>query len=192
MLLTSSLDPTDSAEDPEDSIEDAGDLKEDPGSSKEDRSNSMEETCSSIDDPSDKFVKWVNLNSFIAGLTSKGFAPWLNLPIWQLRAALEEPTVKGPAMECRLQVASEWILHCASPILQDMKLKEDKAANKNLARALCTGRLCEGKEPQSVERWNFWKTRLSELSGELGSLEVDAGIKGRISDALRSMEVAEK
>lgn len=125
---------------------------EDAGYLTEDRGNSMEDTCDSMEDPSDKFAKWVNLNSFIAGLTSKGFAPWLNLPIWQLRAALEEPTVKGPAMECRLQVASEWILHCASPILKDMKPKEDEAANKNLARALRTGPLCEGKAPQSVER----------------------------------------
>ncbi|KAK0645294.1 hypothetical protein DIS24_g8068 [Lasiodiplodia hormozganensis] len=144
------------------------------------------------EDPSDNFAKWVNLNSFIAGLTRKGFAPWLNLPIWQLRAALEEPIVKGPAMECRLQVASEWLLHCAGPIFKDMKLDEDEEVDESLARALRTGPLCEGKAPQSVERWNFWKKRLSELSGELGSLEVDPGIKGRISDALKSMEVAEK
>lgn len=50
----------------------------------------------------EEFSMWKNFNSFVARLTDTGFAPWLNLPIWQLRIALEEPVVARPATECRL------------------------------------------------------------------------------------------
>ncbi|KAH6678206.1 hypothetical protein B0J14DRAFT_635359 [Halenospora varia] len=119
---------------------------------------------------SKEFIKWKNLNSFVARFTSTGFAPWVNLPIWQLRMALEEPPVKGSAMEC-------WISH-----LQGYELDE------STVRSLRTGPLCDDKPPLSVERWEFWKERFSELAADAGSLGLDSAITGRISDSLKSMD----
>ncbi len=135
---------------------------------------------------SEDFAKWKSLNSFIARLTSAGFAPWLNLPIWQLRMALEESPVKGPAMECRLWVASEWIIHCANPIFEDLNSKEE--LDESTARSLRTGPLCDNIAPMSIERWEYWKKRFSELATDASSLGLDNAIGVRISDALKSMD----
>lgn len=136
----------------------------------------------------EEFTKWENLNSFVARLTEAGFAPWLNFPIWQLRMALEEPPVKGPAMACRLRVATEWVIHCADAIFEEINLKEE--LDESLSRALKTGSLYEGKPPLSVERWNFWKKRFIEIIGNLGNLDLDSSFTRRLSDAYWKMEAA--
>lgn len=138
----------------------------------------------------EEFSKWKNFNSFVARLTDTGFAPWLNLPIWQLRIALEEPVVARPAMECRLWVASEWILHCAGPIYKDMKSTEE--LDESTARALETGSLSEDVRPLSLERWAFWKKRFSEFAADSGCLKLDSVITRRMSDALKSMDAVEE
>ncbi|KAK0647223.1 hypothetical protein DIS24_g7919 [Lasiodiplodia hormozganensis] len=142
------------------------------------------------EDVGEEFTKWENLNSFVARLTKAGFAPWLNFPIWQLRMTLEEPPVKGPAMACRLRVAAEWVIHCADAIFEEMNSKEE--LDESLARALRTGPLYEGKPPLSIERWDFWKKRFSEIGGDLGNLEVDSAMSRQISDALRSIDAVGK
>lgn len=142
------------------------------------------------EDVGEEFTKWEYLNSFVARLTEAGFAPWLNFPIWQLRMTLEEPPVKGPAMACRLRVATEWVIHCANAIFDEINSKEE--LDESLARTLRTGPLYEGKTPLSIERWDFWKKRFSEIGGDLGDLEVDSAISGRILDALRSMDAVGK
>ncbi|RDL35973.1 uncharacterized protein BP5553_06585 [Venustampulla echinocandica] len=138
---------------------------------------------------SEEFAKWKNLNSFVARLTSTGFAPWLHLPIWQLRTALEEPPVEGSAMECRLWVASEWIIYCADPIFKYMTPNEE--LDEGTARALRTGTLCDGKSPLGVERWGFWKKRFSKFAADASGLKLDSAITGRISNALNIMDAVE-
>ncbi|KAL7624170.1 hypothetical protein AAE478_005727 [Parahypoxylon ruwenzoriense] len=81
---------------------------------------------------SEEFSKWMNSNSFVARLTSTSFPPWLNLPIRQLRMALEEPPVKGAAMGCRVWPATAWIIHCEDPIFKDINSKEE--LDENTAR----------------------------------------------------------
>ena len=65
-------------------------------------------------------------------------------------------------MECRLWVASEWIIHCARLIFQDLASEEE--LDEHAARSLRTGSLCDQIPPMSVERWDYWKKRFSELS----------------------------
>ncbi|KAI1497274.1 hypothetical protein F5X99DRAFT_421456 [Biscogniauxia marginata] len=139
----------------------------------------------------EEFEKWKNLNSFVARLTSTGFAPWFNLPIWQLRMALEERPVEGSAMESRLCVASEWILHCADSIFKNTTSKEE--LDEGTARALGTGSLCDDSlPPLSVERWGFWKKRFSEFATDTSSLKLDSPITGRILDTWKRMNVVVK
>jgi len=138
------------------------------------------------EDSSEEFAKWKNLNSFIARFMSNQAAIWLNLPVWQLRAALEEQQGKDsrPATECRLWVASEWIIQCAGPIFKEMNSKAE--LDEYEARVHRTGSLC-GSEPLSIERWEFWRKRFSELVAG-----VDSTVAAHVSDALQSMDAAEE
>lgn len=138
----------------------------------------------------DELTEWKNWNSFVARLTSPTFSPWLNLPIWQFRDALENETVRGPAMECQLWVATEWITQCAGVIFEFVS--EVRELDERTARAYRTDPLCEeGVGPLSVERWAFWRRRLQELAGGVEGLEVDGAIVARITDALESMDAVE-
>ena len=131
------------------------------------------------------FFKWKSLNSFVARLTRTGFAPWINFPIWQLRTALEEPPTEGPAMECKVWVATEWLIQCADLIFEDMNSEEE--LDESTARSLGTGSLWPDKPPRSRERWQFWEKRFSELAADTGRLGLDRAITGRITAALNSM-----
>jgi len=100
------------------------------------------------------YAKWKNFNSFMARYMSKQAVIWLNLPVWQLRDALEEPPRWEdfrPGTECELWVASEWIIQCAGPIFKEMKSEADPESEHE-ARVYSTGSLC-GSKPFSVERW---------------------------------------
>ncbi|KAI2778797.1 hypothetical protein F4815DRAFT_476678 [Daldinia loculata] len=138
----------------------------------------------------EEFIKWKNLNSFVARITSTDFAPWLVFPIWQLTMALEEPPVAGGAMECRVWVATEWIIHCAAVLFEEMNSTEQ--LDDSTARAFMTGPLCDTEEPLSIKRWNFWKRRLLELSTDTGDLALSGEARDRISNALESMDYTEK
>lgn len=109
--------------------------------------------------------------------------------IWQLRIALEEPPVEGNAMECRLWVATEWLIHCAKIIFNDLTLDEEVDANTE--RPMGLGSLCPNVPVLSLERWNFWKSRITALTGDLDSLGVSSSVAGRLSMAMQQMVAAE-
>lgn len=138
----------------------------------------------------EEMVQWKNLNSFVARLTSGDFEFGITLPVWQLRFALEEPAVKGPAMECRLWVATGWISRCAGILYGFMTSGTE--LDDDTARAFRTHELCEDIAPWGLGRWEFWKKRFSELAADVEGLEVDGAIVARITGALESMEAAEK
>ena len=75
--------------------------------------------------------------------------------------------MKGPAMECQIWVATEWIIRCADAIFEDISSGEE--LKEGTARFLRTGPLYEDFSPLSVERWGFWKERLRPLSRMLRS-----------------------
>ncbi|KAI1085365.1 hypothetical protein F5B20DRAFT_518050 [Whalleya microplaca] len=133
------------------------------------------------------FARWRNQNSFAARLTTPSFAPWLTLPLWQLRKALEEPPTKGPVQECRVWVACEWIIRCAEIILDGMDFEHPPST------ALQTGSLCGDDIPQlGVERWEFWKKRFGEIAADAENLELGSAIVERISDARKRMDGIQK
>ncbi|KAI0105630.1 hypothetical protein F4776DRAFT_474283 [Hypoxylon sp. NC0597] len=134
----------------------------------------------------EEVAKWKNLNSFVARVTATGFAPWLTFPFWQLRTALEEPPVKGLAMNCRLWVACEWVIHCAGIISEEMNSIKD--LDESLARSLSGGSLYDGKELLGTERWEFWKRRFSEINADAGKLGLDTAVTKKVVDALKKMD----
>lgn len=143
----------------------------------------------------EEFSQYRSRTSFYAGLKRAGLMPALAFPIWDIRAALEEPPPPNGsnAMDCRIWVASEWIIQCARLLFIDLGSSEelDEAA----ARGLQTGPLCGDNDkmaPLSVARWEFWKTRLSEIASQVGSSGLTITTAERISKALEAMDAAEK
>ncbi|KAK7741776.1 hypothetical protein SLS53_004840 [Cytospora paraplurivora] len=132
------------------------------------------------------FASWRSLNSFTSRITSADFVQWLNLPIWNLREAFEEPPLKGSAMDCHIWVAAEWIINCADVLFE--YLSSNTPLDAHQARSLRTGSLCEDIKPLSVERWDFWKRRFSELAADADGLGLGDTSLERITEALKSME----
>ena len=147
--------------------------------------DSTDPACRKADEP--EFLRHAkNQASFFARLSSLGVRQWDIFPIWMLRDALEEPTTKGPQMESRLWVATEWVIKCADVILEFISV--ERQLDPAMARALRGGKLCEDMEPASLERWAFWKGRFGKLAGDVGGLEVDGSIVARITEALGRMD----
>jgi len=90
-----------------------------------------------------------------------------------------------------LWVASEWIIDCAGPLYDAMLDKRglyrsDEGYIEFVDRAWHGGDLYKGKS-MSLDRWVFWKKRISELTAETH----DADVLSHLSDALRTMEETE-
>lgn len=97
---------------------------------------------------------------------------------------------KGPLMESRLWVATEWMIKCADVVFE--VVGAEGQLDEKLARPLKGGSLCANVAPASLERWAFWKKRLAELAADVKGLEVDDSIGARITDALQRMDEVEK
>jgi len=91
-------------------------------------------------------------------------------------------------MDCRVWVATEWILNCADTLENEMKspneeLTEDEAGIRG------TGRLCDDSiAPRSMQRWEFWKKRLAEIAKEAGDLGLQEETTKRVEKALMILE----
>lgn len=125
------------------------------------------------------FEEWKNQNSFTARISTAAWRPSLYLAIWELREGLEKPPVRGKIQETRIWVACEWLLRCGELIFDFIMIDRPQKDT-----ALNTGSLCGPEFPQSgIQRWEFWKKRLQELSNEAESLHVDGSIVERMSEA---------
>ncbi|KAJ3949107.1 uncharacterized protein N0V96_000219 [Colletotrichum fioriniae] len=72
--------------------------------------------------------EWVNFSSFLARYHgSKAYQRWyshLKYPSIDIELALEKPLPPGKLGECRLLVASNWLIHAGKIIYEDMKKEE--------------------------------------------------------------------
>ncbi|KAG8157829.1 hypothetical protein KVR01_012491 [Diaporthe batatas] len=110
--------------------------------------------------------EWLNLNSYCARLF--GTTRWYNFAIWQLREGLE--TKLGPNShenDCKIAVASEWIIQAGPELLVETLLNEDISEAEK--RAYCGHELWTGMPGLSTERWGFWKRRLGEVKPSVKS-----------------------
>ncbi|KAK0662120.1 hypothetical protein QBC41DRAFT_382266 [Cercophora samala] len=153
------------------------------------------------DHTSDDFETWKRWNSFASQLLSKEYMDWSILPYWEITAALEVPLPEDPTiLECKIWVATEWLRHCADLLYSEMTC--EVALDENSMASIKPGPLCEGVYPQSLERWEFWRSRLAQLAGEkpLGEGEdlgkgdagqaVSSALLSRIKQAITAMDTA--
>ena len=126
------------------------------------------------------------------------FLRWMVLPYWEIGKALEMPPPEGAVFECRLWVATQWLTQCAQLLRRNMGLAE--ALDEEGQKAIPTGPLCKSVAPRSLERWDFWRSRLAELAsadllagndgaGKPGPSERDASSL-RIAQAIAAMDAA--
>ena len=141
---------------------------------------------------------WKRLNSFMSRLLKDEFPRWMALPYWEISKALETPPQEGVAFDCYLWVATQWLTHCGQLLRRHMGLAE--GLDEEAQEAIPTGPLCKSVPPRSLERWDFWRSRLAELA----SAEPPAGKDGagksvpserdasslRIAQALAAMDAA--
>ncbi|KAI1116736.1 hypothetical protein F5Y14DRAFT_406422 [Nemania sp. NC0429] len=128
-------------------------------------------------------TKRKNFISFVARLTTSSFAPWLNLPLYDIRDALEEPLREGPRGELLVWVACEWLERCTQVIFEHWTRSDIKPEI-----SLRTGSLCGDDIPQvGVARWEFWKKRLGVIAADAENLKLDSSSVERISETLARM-----
>lgn len=133
--------------------------------------------------------QWLNLNSFAARLFGSSVFMSNRFPIWQLRQALEDDLqkeAKGPcspaeAIENRVSVASEWLIH-AGPALLRSSLLESQDLDDALRKSYAAGALFTGNPGFNIERWGFWKRRLGELRSTMGE-----GVRPSVDRAIGTM-----
>lgn len=91
-----------------------------------------------------------------------GVTRWYNFAIWQLREGLED--VLGSDShenDCKIAVASEWIIQAGPKLLRETLLNEDISEAEKRAYSGCE--LWTGLPGLNTERWGFWKRRLAEV-----------------------------
>lgn len=69
---------------------------------------------------------------------------------------VETSFTPGQELDCRIGIAADWITYCGEKILLLSKKNESSSARDG-------GPLWEGKPGLSLERWNLWKERFSEV-----------------------------
>jgi hypothetical protein len=114
-----------------------------------------------------------------AGLTSQRY-----FAIWALRDAFEENMVAKEVANCEVSVASEWLIRCGT-VLYNEALSAGQL-DEHEAMITRSGSLYNGEAGYCLERWQFWKLRLSELKDP-----VDEPVTKMALQALNAMERAE-
>ncbi|KEY70808.1 hypothetical protein S7711_11482 [Stachybotrys chartarum IBT 7711] len=132
---------------------------------------------------------WKNINSFVSRLVGSGFTQVFYLAIWEIRQGLEEPATKTKALlNCRVWIATEWILCCSKVLLENMKSPVEELAELQLISQETGPLFGKSLPPRSLQRWEFWKKRLAEISEESESLGIDTEVKQRVEETLKHME----
>jgi hypothetical protein len=136
--------------------------------------------------------EWLNLNSFIARLFGGLVRGFMGFAVWVMRYGLEEDSRhmgSESISDTRIHVACEWIKQGGQRLLRESLLNSlsIKPENANHGSSSARGSLYTGIGGFNLERWVFWKRRLTELRKGVG-----ASIHAPIDEAITTMTVVEK
>jgi hypothetical protein len=129
--------------------------------------------------------RWIRLNSFAARMLGRSWTGLglLHLAIWELRDTFEED-VDEVELATRVTIALEWISQAGSVLFD--KFRNATAENSD-GTSIKPGKLYKGSSSTTLERWAFWKQRLSEIGTKKGGV-----IATETLAAVRIMEDIEK
>lgn len=134
------------------------------------RNSNIKEDPTDLDDHSSEDIEaWKRFNSFASRLISHDFQSWIVLAYWEIAGGLETVPQDTTGFECKIWVATEWLIQCGTILFKDLSSTEELDA-RELA-SIKPGPLCQDISPHSVQRWDFWQSRLGELANNKSSNE---------------------
>lgn len=159
-------------------------------------------------DPSDledcdpeHIAAWKSLNSFVCRLLTPEFMQWTIIPYWMIPPGLETPPEDVVEFEIKLWVATEWLITGGPFMYREMTSTQPLYEEEKMTTA--PGPLCKDLPGLSLERWAFWRSRLSELakmktftkvsatgSSEQASFSDES--YSRMAQAIAALDAAEK
>lgn len=141
--------------------------------------------CHEEQAPREKIINFQRLTSFTARLTGAGYTKWINWPVDELSHALGASREKGMAFDCRLWIATEWLLRSADVIYialsesgKDLELQDTWKVLRQMGPAL--------------QKWQAWKQRLVELKENWDEWEFKETTLERIKQAIQEMDTVEQ
>lgn len=113
-----------------------------------------------MEDSSEPFQEWVNLNSFVARLFAHGLIDWYRYGIWTMMGSLEanDATAKD-LKESRIAAATQWITHGALALFKVIREKKATEVDQTYLKST----IFSGNKVISFERWTFWRDQLQKL-----------------------------
>ncbi|KAJ5939726.1 hypothetical protein N7466_002860 [Penicillium verhagenii] len=147
---------------------------------------------------------WKRQNAFISRLVARGSPWWIYLAYLEVSTGLEgvkqesiSPFECSTVFECKLWVATEWLIQAGGVLFKDLSSNEDLSAEE--LRSITPGGLCKELSPQSVKRWDFWLSRLMELGDKKSSdvlkedtlheVSLSGSSLSRIEEAIAAMHI---
>lgn len=114
----------------------------------------------------------------MARLFANRLAQLGNFAIFELRNGLEEDdeeTKQIPVAEARIRTVCEWVTQSGVRLLQESlnNTFRDSPEGPNQGTPYRPGVLFKGTNGFSLERWGFWKRRLTELRRDHEALQDD-------------------
>ncbi|KAJ5357207.1 hypothetical protein N7541_004365 [Penicillium brevicompactum] len=132
------------------------------------RNSNIKEDPTDLDDHSSEDIEaWKRFNSFASRLISHDFQSWIVLAYWEIAGGLKTVPQNTTGFECKIWVATEWLIQCGTILFKDLSSTEELDA-RELA-SIKSGPLCQDISPHSVQRWDFWQSRLVELTNNKSS-----------------------
>ena len=117
------------------------------------------------------------MNSFAPRLLVDDFKHWIDFAWWEITVGLENAPQDPTEFEWRLWVVTEWLIQCGGLLFKDLSSTEE--LQEEVLASVRPGPLCADVHPMSLQRWQFWISRLMELSG--GRYTVEGGSEVALS-----------
>ncbi|CAG7929007.1 unnamed protein product [Penicillium olsonii] len=119
----------------------------------------------------------LRMNSFASRLLVDDFKHWIDFAWWEITVGLETAPQDPTEFEWRLWAVTEWLIQCDDLLFKDLSSTEE--LQEEVLASVRPGPLCADVHPVSLQRWQFWISRLMELSG--GTYTVEGGSEVALS-----------
>lgn len=126
---------------------------------------------------------------------------WTIIPFWEMPLGLETAPEDVIEFELKLWVATEWLIRGAPFMYRQMT--STRPLDEEEKRTTAPGPLCKDVPGVSLQRWAFWRWRLSEIAktktftkvsatGSSEQAEFSDESYSRVAQAIAALDAAEK
>lgn len=126
---------------------------------------------------------------------------WTIIPFWVIPPGLETPPEAEIEFDIKLWVATEWLIQGAPFMYREMT--STRPLDEEEKRTTAPGPLCKDVPGVSLQRWAFWRSRLSEIAktntftkvsatGSSEQAEFSDESYSRVAQAIAALDAAEK